>query len=76
MTVKMHVTPTNQKTYEADTKACFYIESSWEHYQCHEIWIADTKSVRVGETVFFNHKYRKQPVVTISDTILRADDDL
>ena len=41
-----------------------------------EIWIVDTKSVRVGETVFFKHKYLTQSVVTMSDTILRAGNDL
>ena len=74
--VEMHVTPANRKTYEAHTKTGFYVGNSWEHYRCHEIWIADTRSVRVGETVFFKHKYLTQPAVTMSDAILRAGDDL
>ena len=54
--VEMYVTPANRKTYEAHTKTCFYVGNSWEHYRCHEIWIVDTRSVRVGETVFFKHR--------------------
>ena len=36
----------------------------------------NTRSTRVGQTVFFKHKYITQPVVTQTDTILRATDDL
>ena len=38
--------------------------------------VPQTKSVRVGQTVFFKHKYLTQPTVTASDAILRASDDL
>ena len=76
MAVEMHVTPANRKTKEAYTKTSFYVGNSWEHYRCHKIWIADTRSAHVGETVLFNHKYVTQPAVTMSDAILRAGDDL
>ena len=36
----------------------------------------DTRSVHVGETVFFKHKYLTQPTVTNSDVILQTGDDL
>ena len=74
--VEMHVTPANRKTYETHTKTGFYVGNSWEHYRYHKIWIADTRSVRVGETVFSKHKYLTRPAVTMSDAILRAGDDL
>ena len=74
--VEAHVMPNKRKTFEAHTKAGFYLGNSWEHYRCHEVWIVDTKSVRVGQTVFFKHKYITQPALTPTDTILRASDDL
>ena len=76
MAVEMHVTPANQKMYEAHTKTGFYVGNSWEYYWCHEIWIAETRSMRIGETAFFKDKYLTQPAVTMSDTILRVGDDL
>ena len=40
------------------------------------IWVKNTKSTRIGQTVFFRHKYITQPIVTQTDAILRATDDL
>ena len=40
------------------------------------MWVKDTKSTRVGQTVFFRNKYITQPVITPTDAILRATDDL
>ena len=50
--VEMHVVPGKRKTWESHTKTGYYIGNSWEHYRCHEIWIVDTRSARVGQTVF------------------------
>ena len=41
--VEAHAMPNKRKTFEAHTKAGFYLGNSWEHYRCHEIWIADTR---------------------------------
>ena len=51
--VEMNGVPSKRKTWEAHTKAGFYLGNSWENYICHEIWIMDTRSVRVGQTVCF-----------------------
>ena len=50
--------------------------TSWDHYRFHEVWIFDTKSKRVGQTLFFKHKYLTQPTITASDALLRAGDDI
>ena len=50
--------------------------TSWDHYSCHEVWISDTKSKRVGQNVFFKHKYLTQPTITASDALLRAGDNI
>ena len=41
-----------------------------------EVWIPDTKSVRVRQTIFFKHLYLTQPTIKDSDAILRASDNL
>ena len=51
--VELHVMPDKRKTWDAQTKTGYYLGVSWEHYRCHEVWVQDTKSVRVSQTVFF-----------------------
>ena len=51
--VKMHVMPSGRKTWESHTKTVYYLGTSWEHYLCHKVWIQETKSTRVVQTVFF-----------------------
>ena len=74
--VEMHVMPKNRRTWEAHTKTGFYLGTSWDHYRCHEVWIKDTRSPRIGQTVFFKHKYITQPPITTSDALLRASEDI
>ena len=74
--VELHVTPNKRKTWGEHTTAGFYLGTAWEHYRCHVIWVKNTKSTRIGQTVFFRHKYITQPIVTQTDAILRATDDL
>ena len=50
--------------------------NAWKNYRCHEVYVNDTRSVRVGQTVFFKHKYLTQPRVTESDALLRSADEL
>ena len=47
-----------------------------EHYRCHKIWVKDTKNVRVGNTVFFKHKYLTMPTLTNADALVNAANDL
>ena len=74
--VELHVMPSKRKTWEEHTKSGFYLGTAWEHYRCHVVWVRDTRTTSVGQTVFFRHKYITQPVVTQADAILRATDDL
>ena len=70
--IEMHMMPAQRRTFEEHTKTGYYLGNSWEHYRCHEVWINDTRSVRVGQTVFFKHQYLTQPTTTTSDAILKA----
>ena len=40
------------------------------------MWVKDTRTTRVSQTVYFRHTHTTQPVVTHLDAILRAADDL
>ena len=72
--VAIHVVPRKRSTWEAHAKVGFYLGNSWEHYRCHKIWIVDTSSVRVGQTVFFKQKYLTKPSFTPLDAVLRVSD--
>ena len=74
--VEMHVMPSNRRTWDYHTKSGYYLGTSWEHYRCHEVWIQDTKSTRIDQTVFFKHRYITQPPVTDTDALLRACNDI
>ena len=74
--VELHVMPKNRRTWEAHTKTGYYLGAAWDHYRCHRVWVKDTKSERVGQTVFFKHKYITQPTITTSDALLRASEDV
>ena len=74
--VEMHVMPSKRKTWSQNTKAGYYLGNLLEHYRYHKVWVTDTRSVRVGQTVFFKHRYLTKPAVTQSDAILRASDNL
>ena len=49
---------------------------STEHYRCHRVWLKDTRHERVGDTVFFKHKYLTMPTLTPADAMLKAANDL
>ena len=74
--VEIHVMPKHRKTWSTHTKSGYYLGPSWEHYRCHDIWVTDTRARRVGQTVFFKHKYLTQLSVTMNDALLRAGNNL
>jgi hypothetical protein len=74
--VQAHVTPTTRETWAAHTANGYYIGNAWESYRCHSIYISDTRSIRICETVFFKHKYITMPSFTPADALIRAADNL
>ena len=54
----------------------WYLQTSPEHYRCHVIYVKQTKSERVSDTVFFKTKYITQPTLTPADVITKALNDL
>ena len=74
--VELHVTPKSRRTWEAHTKTGYYLGAAWDHYRCHRVWVKDTRSERIGQTVFFKHKYITQPAVTTAGALLRTGEDI
>ena len=68
--------PSGRKTWESHTKTGYYLGTSWEHYRCHTVWIQETKSTGVGQTVFLKHKYLTQPTITATDVLMQAGDNI
>jgi hypothetical protein len=70
--VQIHKNSEQQGTWAANTINGWYLQTSPEHYQCHQIYVKKTKSERISDTVFFKHRYLTQPTVTPADTIIKA----
>jgi hypothetical protein len=73
---QIHKSSEQRGTWAANTINGWYLETSPEHYQCHQIYVKKTKSERISDTVFFKHQYLTQPTVTPADTIIKALGDL
>ena len=74
--VEMHDMSSVRDAWESHTVLGYYIGVSKEHYRCHKVWVKDTRSVRVGNTVFFKHKYLTMPTLMNSDTLVNVANDL
>ena len=76
MEVEMHLKPDARDTWQEHSASGFNVGTFFEHYRCFKIWIKETKSVRIGNTVFFKHKYLTMPTITPGDAVLKAAEDL
>ena len=50
--------------------------SSPEHYRSWIVFVKQTRSKRITDTVFFKHKYITQPTVTPEDAVVNAYQNL
>ena len=68
--------PKTRRTWASHAKTGYYLGAAWKHYRCHAVWVKDTRSTRIGQTVFFKHKYITQPEITTADALTIASDNL
>jgi len=54
----------------------WYFQTFPEHYRCRVVYVKQTKSKRVSDTVFFKTKYITQPTLKPADVITKALNDL
>jgi hypothetical protein len=74
--VEEYLYPSIRETWAPHTTSGYYLKNSKEHYQCHQVYISDTRHTRVCDTVFFKHKYLTTPTITLSDALIKAADKL
>ena len=75
--LEMHVKPSRRTTLcAAHSLTGCYIGISCEHYRCTKVWINDTKSIRIGNTVFIKHKYLTMSTVATDNALMKAAADL
>ena len=74
--VQMHESANRRKTWDPRALHGWYLGTSPEHYRCHIIFCQKTRSECISDTVFFQHKYITQPIVTPEDQIVKAIGDL
>lgn len=75
--VQVHVSPNRRLTWaEHALDGCWYLKTSHEHYRCHNDFIKKTRSERILDTVFFQHRYITNPTVTHKDKVVKALGDV
>jgi hypothetical protein len=74
--VETYLYPGIRETWAPHTTSRYYISNSHEHYWCHEIYIPDTRSNCICNTVFLKHKYLTMPTITPDVALIIAADKL
>jgi hypothetical protein len=62
------------KTWAPHSATGYYIGNSHKHYRCHEVYISNTRSNCVCNTVFFKHKYLTMPTINPNVVLILAAD--
>ena len=71
-TVLLHNKADIRKTNAMYAIEDFYIETSQKYYRCFNVWVKETQSVCIADTIFFKHKYITMPTVSKADAIVAA----
>jgi hypothetical protein len=74
--VQLHESSKRRGTWLANSIDGWYLQTSPEHYQCHVMYVKQTKSKIVSNTVYFKTKYIPQPTLTPADVITKVLNDL
>jgi hypothetical protein len=69
-----HNKPATCRTWDFPGSDRFYIGISLEHYRCHHVINAKTKSLRISNTVNFHHQYLTILTVSPAVTIVHSLD--
>ena len=74
--VQVHVSPNRRLTWAEHALDGWYLKTSDEHYRCHNVFIKKSRSERISDTVFFQHRYITNPTVTHEDKVVKALGDV
>ena len=64
-----HNKPDTRTSWAQRASEGIYGGTSAEHYQCFKIWMKDTKSICISDTVTFKHKHFTTPTLTPEDAV-------
>lgn len=74
--VLLHERPEDRGSWSPYSIDGWYIGPSLDHYRCHRVWIPETSSELIGQTVtWFPHNF-KMPTPPATDIIISAAKDL
>jgi hypothetical protein len=74
--VQFHIKSKQRKSWGEHASDGWHLGSSTEHYRCWWVFVKETRSKCITDTIFFKHKYITQPTVTPADAIVKAYQDL
>jgi hypothetical protein len=74
--VQVHKSNERRGTWADNAIDGWFLQTSPKHYCCRIVYVKNTRSKRVSDTVHFKHKYITQPTLTPEDTIVKAINDL
>jgi hypothetical protein len=74
--VQIHESTNRQKSWDVRSLNGWCLGTSDKHYRCYTIYCTKTRAERISNTVFFQHRYLTQPVVTPTDAMIKAMGDL
>ncbi len=74
--VQLYENINRRGTWADNSTYGWYLRTSNKHYRCHIIYVKNTRSKRISDTVFFKHRYITQPTLMQADIIVKAIDDL
>jgi hypothetical protein len=74
--VQLHERSERRGSWAMNAIDGWYLRTSDEHYRCHVIFVKNTRSERISDTVHFKHRHITIPTVTPEDTIVKCLNDL
>ena len=72
----IHNKPDSRQTCDDNATNGYYLETSREHCWCYKVWIKQTQSIQVTDTVYFKHQYVTIPTYAKADAIVSASKEL
>ena len=68
----VHNKPQRRRTFAEHCKKGFVLGTSFEHYRGWKMWMINTRTVIISNTLFHKHKYISNPNVTPDDAVISA----
>ena len=74
--VQLHERSEKRGSWAMNAVDGWYLRTSNEHYRCHVVFVKNSRSERISDTVHFKHRHITIPTITPEDTIVKCLNDL